>query len=148
MSLGKHIGVDQKLANWVSGQQGRTPVHWTNFTTIAFADEKGLLCGWIVQPINQPDVCVHIAAARRFWAHREIFETVFDYLFNFLNVRRVTAPMSVDNIRCIRLAEAVGFQREGLLRQANLDGGDLVLYGMLRGECRWIKEKHDAAVAA
>lgn len=60
-----------------------------------------------------------------------------DLLFTRGGLRRLTATVSVDNPRSIRLLERLGFQREGTMREAYRIEGRLVdqhVYGLLRHE--------------
>jgi RimJ/RimL family protein N-acetyltransferase len=84
------------------------------------------------------DIEVIIAAESPRWASREVFWTAFAYPFLQLGCRRVTARVNVSNLRARRLVEGAGFVLEGLMRRAGRDGGDMLVYGMLREECRWV----------
>lgn len=59
---------------------------------------------------------------------------IFRYCFN--RVHRVTARTSVRNARTIYMLTALGFQREGLLREWFRDGTDAVMFGLLKSEQR------------
>jgi ribosomal-protein-serine acetyltransferase len=59
------------------------------------------------------------------------------YCFEALGMNRVELTAATENVRSIRLAERVGFIREGRLREAEwLDGAfvDHFVYGLLRSE--------------
>lgn len=58
------------------------------------------------------------------------------FRYCFARVRRVTCRTSVNNTRTIHVLTALGFQREGLLRQWFHDGSDGVLFGLLKSEQR------------
>jgi len=47
----------------------------------------------------------------------------------------------VANMRARRLVEGAGFVLEGLVRSAAPDGGDVLIYGMLKEECRWVSSQ-------
>jgi RimJ/RimL family protein N-acetyltransferase len=87
------------------------------------------------------EIEVIIAAEGPGWASREVLWTAFAYPFLQLGCRRVTARVNVGNARARRLVEGAGFVLEGLLRRAGHDGGDVLVYGMLREECRWLVNK-------
>jgi RimJ/RimL family protein N-acetyltransferase len=46
-----------------------------------------------------------------------------------------------DNLDAQRFDEHLGFKREGLVRRGADDGTNLILYGMLKEECRWLEMK-------
>jgi len=59
------------------------------------------------------------------------------YLFDTYSVQRLEAETDVENIAAQKLLEKAGFQKEGVLRQAQWRSGqwhDLVKYSKLRGE--------------
>jgi len=62
---------------------------------------------------------------------------MFTHMFVIIGCQRVTASIAADNELCQRLAKHVGFQLEGRLR--GFDFGDLLMYGMLKGECKWVE---------
>lgn len=56
----------------------------------------------------------------------------------FSRVRRVTALTCVTNIAAINALLALGFKREGVMREY-FPGGDAIVFGLLRSEQRLIK---------
>ncbi len=77
----------------------------------------------------------------RKWITRELIIRVFAYPFIQLGYPRLNSFVSVNNADAIRFNEHFGFQREGVLREAGENGEDLIVYGMLRRECRWLPER-------
>lgn len=68
-----------------------------------------------------------------------------DYLFDTTPARRLQAGTEVANLVEQKALEAVGFQREGVLRGAHFRGGqwrDSVVYGLLRDDRR---QSHNSA---
>lgn len=62
---------------------------------------------------------------------------VLAYCFASLQLNRIELRCAATNDRSIRLAERLGFRREGLLRQGECLHGvfvDQLVYGLLRGE--------------
>lgn len=77
----------------------------------------------------------------RRWITRELIIKVFAYPFIQLAYPRLNSFVSVNNSDAIRFNEHFGFKREGLMRKAGDAGEDLIVYGMLREECRWLPER-------
>lgn len=69
------------------------------------------------------------------WMTREALRAVFRYPFRQLGCRRVTALIAAHNAASRRITEKLGFRQEGVLRAA-VPGDDLIVYGMLREECK------------
>jgi len=84
------------------------------------------------------DIEIVLAADSPRWATRQVFWTTFAFAFLQLGCRRVSARVNASNKRARRLIEGAGFVLEGLLRSAGHDHGDVLIYGMLREECRWL----------
>jgi len=66
-------------------------------------------------------------------------EIVFGYAFQLAKLRRLSALIEISNQESINLVERLGFVREGLLRHAADNGNDLYVYGMLKEECKWVR---------
>lgn len=64
---------------------------------------------------------------------------VLEWLFFELNIHRVTLETYGTNKRAITFFEKMGFQREGILREAHFQGGtyhDIISFGLLKKEFR------------
>jgi RimJ/RimL family protein N-acetyltransferase len=76
----------------------------------------------------------------RFWGHgygREAARALLAYAFNDLGLRRIEAEATPGNRPSLKALEAVGFKREGYLRQRWLIGGepqDSILLALLASE--------------
>lgn len=77
----------------------------------------------------------------RRWMTREFILKIFAYPFIQLLYPRINAFVSCENADSINFCEAFGWQREGLLREAGDNGEDVIIFGMLRRECRWLPER-------
>lgn len=79
--------------------------------------------------------------ASEYWGHaygREAMASLVKYAFTELGLRRLEADVDPHNSACLKSLEALGFKREGYLRQRWQVAGDLqdsVLLGLLRSEC-------------
>lgn len=84
------------------------------------------------------DIALHVAALPgKRWATRAYLRACFGYAFDQLKVRRVSAFVASANT-ARRFVEHLGFKREGLMRECLPDGDDIVVYGMLKRECRFL----------
>ena len=69
----------------------------------------------------------------------EALQVVLRFGFEHMNLNRIEADCSADNVASAGLLKKVGFQQEGVQRQQYHEGGvfyDLMLFGLLRRE--WI----------
>ena len=88
-------------------------------------------------PTNSIDMHIAAVAGER-WLTRPFLAAAFGYPFLQLNLRRVTGRIAATNERANRFVEKLGFVREGLVRQGWHTGDDLVIWGMLKSECRFL----------
>ena len=101
-----------------------------------------IIAGVVYNLYNGPSVCMHVAAEPgNRWLTKDFLFTVFAYPFIQLGCNRVTGLVRVDNIEARRFDEHLGFVQEGIIRRGADDGTDMILYGMLKEECRWLGVK-------
>ena len=74
------------------------------------------------------------------WATRATLREIFDYAFNFLGLARVSGFIASGNAAALKAALDIGFVVEGEIREAAPGDDALVMIGMLRRECRWIRQ--------
>lgn len=96
--------------------------------------------GALYEDWNGVNLMCHIAGVGN-WATRGFLAVMFDYPFNQIGASRLTAPIEEENIRSIRLAEHMGFRLECRLAKAT-PRGDMLIYRMMRDECKYLGEKY------
>lgn len=69
---------------------------------------------------------------------RVFMRAIFLYPFVQMKCRRVTALVDESNVKSRRLIEHAGFRYEGTMEDG-APGGNVLLYGMTKARCRWIK---------
>lgn len=107
-------------------------------TWIASRFDDGRLAGVAaITPMVKGNCNLHIAGNSSRWFTPEFCKSMFTHIFVVIGCQRVTASIAAENELCQRLAKHVGFQLEGRLR--GFDFGDLLMYGMLKGECKWVE---------
>ena len=135
-------GQDSRICEWVGARVDETDFG-DGAVALGVEEDGKVLAGVVFNLYNGPSICMHVAAVPdKRWMTREFLWRVFAYPFIQLDCRRVTGLVRVDNYEAQRFDEHIGFRREGLLRQAAADGTDMILYGMLKEECRWLGVKH------
>jgi hypothetical protein len=68
-----------------------------------------------------------------------IMRDVFSYAFDDLGCRRITNSCSINNRKAIAVNLRSGFKQEGVIRHGYTDGSDMVIFGLLKDECKYIK---------
>ena len=97
-------------------------------------------CGLFKWNRNWHSCALGYELARSAWGQglmHEALDAVLDWGFEHMDLNRVEAQVHPHNTASIKRLEALGFVREGLLRQAGFWLGehrDLLQYSLLRGE--------------
>ena len=86
-------------------------------------------------------VWLNIYTTDRHWCSKRVLQKIFGVGFDVLECRRINALIAVDNKASLSLAERFGFVREGKMRRYGADGQDVYVLGLLREECKFIKQK-------
>jgi RimJ/RimL family protein N-acetyltransferase len=108
---------------------------------IGFKEDNKIIGAIFFSNYDKHNVFIHIAFDTPRCVSRKHIKLMFDYIFNQLNCRRTTATCDSENNRVQKLIEGVGFTQEGLIRKMvaiNNKEIDVIIYGMLKNECRWI----------
>lgn len=79
-----------------------------------------------------------IASIDKRWATRSNLKAFFAYPFIQLGLKRVSTQCSANEGSIIEFNRRIGFTPEGYHRQAWHTGGDVVSFGMLKHECKWL----------
>lgn len=99
--------------------------------------------GELVAVVVYDDFCefdcnMHIASdGTSAWMNKSLLVSAFAYPFIQLNLNRVTGLVPSKNTAALKFDEHLGFEREGLHRNACADD-DLISLGMLKQNCRFI----------
>lgn len=79
-----------------------------------------------------------IASIDKRWASRSNLNAFFSYPFIQLDLKRVSTQCSAKEGSIIEFNKRLGFKPEGYHREAWHAGGDVISFGMLKGECRYL----------
>lgn len=109
---------------------------------IGIEDETGYRGVVIFDSHTTTGCWVHVVSdGSRRWITRELIVHSFAYPFIQCGYPRINAFVSVNNPQAVKFNEDFGWTREGVLREAGEAGEDLIVFGMLRRECRWLPER-------
>lgn len=132
-------GQDERILPWVAE---RVDADGFGPGSIALGLEENdtLIAGVAFNMYSGPSICMHVAAeSGKRWMNRDFLFRSFAYPFIQLKCHRVTGLVRVDNVEAQRFNKHLGFKTEGLLRRAATDGTDMIVCGMLRDECRFLR---------
>lgn len=126
------------LGQWATSKMkyGST---WGPFRAIGLISETEILAAVIYNEFYFNGCAIHIAAVDgSSWLNRAFLKAAFEYPFIQLKFERLTGYVPANNVAARRLDEHLGFKQEGVLRRFLSDGEDVIIYGMLKDECRFI----------
>lgn len=139
-------GADQEVASFVAKRIWGREESWGNFNTLSIWDAKGLKAAVVYNHFVWPDILMHIGVRERaLWARPEMLYHFFGYPFLQLRCKRVTGLVAAHREACVEMCKSVGFTQEGLMRRADPTGQDVIVFGMLKEECRWLDYKERKA---
>jgi RimJ/RimL family protein N-acetyltransferase len=137
----------QRVALFVAELTGED--EYRDCQAIGLEHNGRLVAGVVYQLYTGPggSMLMHVASdGSRHWMTPAYVSACFRFPFVQMQCRRVTGLVRADNADAQRFDEHLGFKREGLLRQGCTDGIDMIIYGMLASECRFLEGKHHAAL--
>ena len=108
---------------------------------IAFVENNEILGCLLFSDYDGHNIFVHLALDSPRVCQRKNIKMMFDYAFNQAKVHRMTAMCVNGYERNEKLLAGTGFKKEGVIREAmNVNGKwvDAALYGILKGECKWV----------
>lgn len=109
---------------------------------IGLEEDGEIIASVVFDMYTGPSICMHVAAVPgKRWMTRDYLWRCFAYPFLQLKCNRITGLVREDNLVAQKFDEHLGFKREGLIRQGATDGTNMILYGMLRDECRFLEIK-------
>jgi hypothetical protein len=134
---------DDLIAEWVAAKVPMMELGTSPYSAIGLADRRGyLVAGVVYSNFTRTDVQAHIALLHKRALTRAFLRECFRYPFLQLCVHRITVGVAESNTASIKFVTGLGFVSEGRMREYfdNLD--DCLVFGMLRGECRWLEDSH------
>jgi len=133
-------GQEDRIIPWVGSRIDED--QFGDAVAIGLEEDGELIAGVVFNLYIGPSIMMHVAAVPgRRWMTRDYLYRCFAYPFLQVKCNRITGLVREDNLDAQRFDEHLGFKREGLIRRGANDGSNLILYGMLKEECRWLEIK-------
>lgn len=125
--------------DWVSAKIYGSDKFPLDAPSIALLENGRIIGGVVYTMYTGNGIMMNVAGGYKGWINRAFLRAAFAYPFKQLGCTRVSGLVRADNYAAQQFDERLGFKREGLVRRGDDDGTDLIMYGMLREECKWIK---------
>jgi len=134
-------GQDERVMKWVGERLDETDFG-PGSIAIGLERDGELIAGVVYNMYSKASICMNVAAVPgKDWLSRSFLYATFAYPFVQLKCNRVTALVKMNNEISKKFVQSLGWKPEGCMRKASTDGQDMLVYGMLREECRWIGVK-------
>ena len=110
------------------------------FKAVGILDNDGLLVAGACYHdfFNNSAMFAGAASRGRKWATKNVMRGLFAHAFIALELHRLTALVDETNTQAVKWNLKAGFVEEGRLREAGKDESDVIVFGLLKSECRWI----------
>lgn len=131
-------GQDERVARWVVERIPHVE-SFSNMQAIGITAGDSLIGGVVFHEYRGNDIQMSCASESPRWLTKRILRALFAYPFVQLGCDRVTAFCPAGNAHTRQFLERIGFSLEGVMRRGFITD-DCALYGLLREECKWIKE--------
>lgn len=137
----------ERVSRFVADHVQASP--FENYSAIGLESDGQLIAGVVFDGRIGGSIMMHVASdGSRHWMTPAYMAACFGYAFNQEKVNLIIGLVRADNNDARRFDEHLGFKQNGLLPQACMDGTDLIVYGMLKDQCRYIRGKYHAALLA
>lgn len=126
-----------EVASWVYEAVGSAI--GPNTVGLGYVRDKRIVAGFAFESYNGVNIIAHQRqdemAPKGFWV------AAADYCFNKCNLKRVTGMVNASNEKAIRLNKHIGYEIEGVMKNAADDGGDILIMVLWRDKCRILNWK-------
>ncbi len=132
-----------EIAAWVAARIPHLERGFQDYQALGVVADGEFVAGVVFHHYrpSDGDIEASMAATSPRWCRPAVLRELFAYPFIDLRCERLTLITSRSNTRTRRLCErAFGMKLEGILRRAIGRREDALVYGLLREECRWIKD--------
>lgn len=133
------VGHDKFVSDWVREHLPMRVQDFGPHSAVGFTHGGQLIAGVVFRNYNEHDVEIVVAATSAKWCTRLNLRILFDYIYNQLGCVRCTCIIGQHNKRSRKLAKGLGFRLEGVVRKGYDGKADAIVYGLLRGECMYLR---------
>ena len=128
----------EKVADYLIKKKAGNIFH--NYQAIGVEKDGQLIGGVVYDSYEAGYRCAMSCAGETGWLSRKNLQVFFDYPFNQLKVKVITATAISGNTESCRVLEGCGFKEMARIPDASAQG-DLIIYAMYREDCKYLKGK-------
>lgn len=113
----------ERVGAWVADQVGQRCT-WGSFYAMGAEVNGELVSGVVFNNYNDTNATCHIACSKPNKLFLELLDHAYLYAFQRCKLRRLTGFVDADNHKALKLDLHIGFQVEGMMREAGSEGQD------------------------
>lgn len=136
------INENERVAAWVANLVGCDSSMWASTVSIGLEKDGELVAGIVFESYTGTNCNIHAAGVGSYWLNRTLLFTAFDFAFNKLGVKRLTALVPSDNQKAIDFDANLGFEVESVMKDG-IPNGDVIVMVMYKDTCRFLRGEHD-----
>jgi len=130
------------VVNWIV-ERGDCCVPSGGATGIGWVQDGKIVAGVMYEEFTEASIHATIVAEAPMV--KGFLHKIFDYPFNQIGVEKIIVQVNSANKKSLDLAYRLGFEEEGCIKGAYLDG-DRVILTMTKNECKWLEKEHEKEV--
>lgn len=129
---------DAHVATWIEDKLGGDVVS-VPFRAVGIVGDKGKLIGgaYFYNHREGQDIYAAVALEDGAFMTPDVVSKILAFPFGQLKLPRVSVDIDESNTHAIQQAERLGFELEGIKRRAGANGGDVLMFGLLRDNCKF-----------
>ena len=128
----------QRFIDWLKDRLRLTKITGQDQAqAYGFVENQQIIGSFVFSEYTGNDVHMYCASDNPRIFQRRYIKTMFDYCFETMKVKRVSAMCNESNLRSRKLISGVGFKQEGRLRRY-FGNEDALVYGLLKEDMRMI----------
>ena len=117
----------ERVGSWVAEEVGQR-TSWGSFYAMGAEVNGKLVSGIVFNNFNECNATAHIAISKPSKLFLELLDhAVREYAFGSCGLKRLTGLVAEDNSKALRLDKHIGFEEEGVMKQAGSEGQDTIL---------------------
>lgn len=130
----------ERAINWSIPRFPPFPGLWDDASALILEKDNDILACVLYNhwyPANSVEISIAAVEGKN-WLTRQFLAAAFGNPFLSWGMRRITLRIPADNAKSIRFATHLGFLQEGCIREGYASAIDMLIFGMLRHECRFL----------
>ena len=124
------------VVSWIVGR-GECFAPGSGATGLGWVKDGKIVAGVMYEEFTEASI--HATIVAEVPMVKGFVHKIFDYPFNQLGVEKIIVQVNSANKKSLELAYRLGFDEEGCIKGAYLDG-DRIILTMTKDECKWLKE--------